>query len=133
MRIFVLANAYIRLGELLYRRWRMPVRAFADSCTGVGGFLHQRLRIPAPAFADSCTGVGRCLHWRMRYAPMNNRLPLSPVNHLLQPIPIARDGTNGIDELDIVTGGVIAPTLELAVFVHLFHHLIVVFDNQVFG
>lgn len=64
---------------------------------------------------------------------VETRLPFPPLNHLLQFIPIPRGGTDGVDERDIVTGRLVSPTLEIAVFVHLFHHLVVVFDNQVFG
>lgn len=38
MRIYVLANSYIRLGSVVYTRWRMPVQALADACeSGVHG------------------------------------------------------------------------------------------------
>ena len=35
MRIYVLAHARTGVGSCLYRRWLMPVQAFANSCTGV--------------------------------------------------------------------------------------------------
>lgn len=45
IRIYALTNAYIRLGECLYGRWRMPVRALADARTGVVGCLYGRWRM----------------------------------------------------------------------------------------
>ena len=32
--IYVSANSYIGVGELLHRRWRIPAQALANSCTG---------------------------------------------------------------------------------------------------
>lgn len=58
MRIYVLGDAYIRLGEFLYTSWRIPVPALANSRTCVCEFLHLRLRIPAPAFGGACIGNG---------------------------------------------------------------------------
>ncbi|MBR6174177.1 MAG: hypothetical protein IKQ52_01120 [Bacteroidales bacterium] len=57
-RIYALTNAYIRLGECLYGRWRMPVRALADACTGVGGCPYGRWRMPVRALADEYRFLG---------------------------------------------------------------------------
>lgn len=37
----------------------MPVQTLVNSCTCVFEFPHLRFRIPVPAFAKTCTGVGR--------------------------------------------------------------------------
>ena len=57
-----------------YMYWRIPIRALANSCTGVGEFLHRRWRIPAPALTNSCTGVDEFLHrrWQMPARALTN-------------------------------------------------------------
>ena len=60
-------------------------------------------------------------------------LPLSPFYHLFQFIAVTSGGADGIDELMIITGRVVAPAQKFPVFVCAAHHLVVVLHNQVFG
>lgn len=52
--------AYIRLDPHVYTRCFIPAPALANARTGVGVCLYRRWRMPVRAWAFACTDVGGC-------------------------------------------------------------------------
>lgn len=56
-RVYVLADAYIRVSGCVYTRWRMRIYVSAQSYIGVGSCPYRRWSIPAPALARHVSQV----------------------------------------------------------------------------